>query len=731
MQPIPQDAEVFGYLDRFEYRPGERIDVHLHSTVPGLELDLVRLHGADERVTSALPLEREVEAVPSQAVRGEPRELRRGSFARISGLLELTEAASAAFEIHLFPTLSEGRTAVIISSIDAGGSAGFELVLLDGRPQLRLAGAAGMTVVCELEAPIPSRVWTELEVELDPAAGRYSIAAKSRLTEPRRTEGSGSGSVAALAGGTGTVTLAAGADGRRNYNGKLGRLLLRAAGPDGVEELIGRWNFGSMPESQRLVAEGPGAHHGELVRGPTRAVTGPGWRGDEVDWRLAPAEYDAVHFHEDDLDDAGWPVSAQVRLPTDLPSGIYAVRARGGGVADRIPFFVLPSATTARPKIAFLAPTFTYLAYGNVMIGDRLDYVAEGISDRPVEPGPRDRQLGAHPEFAGSLYDIHSDGSGRCYSSLRRPLFNFRADASSAIQQAFRHFGADLYLTGWLDQLDLPYDVITDLALHEGGEDLLEPYRVLITSSHPEYVSEPELTAIEAFLERGGRVMYLGGNGFYWVTAVDAGRPHLVEVRRGNAGTRSWDSQPGETHLSSTGEPGGLWRHRGRAPNALVGIGMASQGWDEKAPGYRRTEDGRAAGLEWLFEGIEGDRFGEEGLVMGGAAGDEVDRYDRSLGSPPGATVIATSTGHSRFYQLVHEDQLMATAGRGGDTEPDVRSDVVVFPVPGGGAVFSVGAIAWAGAMAVNDFDNPLARLTTNVLLRFLDPRPPIRGDGE
>ena len=34
------------------------------------------------------------------------------------------------------------------------------------------------------------------------------------------------------------------------------------------------------------------------------------------------------------------------------------------------------------------------------------------------------------------------------------------------------------------------------------------------------------------------------------------------------------------------------------------------------------------------------------------------------------------------------------------------------------------GSIAWAGAMAWNRYDNHIARITANVLRRFLDPRP-------
>jgi len=50
-----------------------------------------------------------------------------------------------------------------------------------------------------------------------------------------------------------------------------------------------------------------------------------------------------------------------------------------------------------------------------------------------------------------------------------------------------------------------------------------------------------------------------------------------------------------------------------------------------------------------------------------------------------------------------------------------VRSDLVFVPLPEGGAVFSVGSIAWCGALAAAGSKNPVARLTHNVLARFLE----------
>jgi N,N-dimethylformamidase len=38
--------------------------------------------------------------------------------------------------------------------------------------------------------------------------------------------------------------------------------------------------------------------------------------------------------------------------------------------------------------------------------------------------------------------------------------------------------------------------------------------------------------------------------------------------------------------------------------------------------------------------------------------------------------------------------------------------------------VFSTGSISYAGALSTNDYNNDIARLTRNVLERFVDPAP-------
>src|SRR3712207_8322492 len=55
-------------------------------------------------------------------------------------------------------------------------------------------------------------------------------------------------------------------------------------------------------------------------------------------------------------------------------------------------------------------------------------------------------------------------------------------------------------------------------------------------------------------LFRSGRLMYMGGNGFYWVVSYREGEPWLMEVRKGEAGMRAWQARPDRkrTRLNSS-----------------------------------------------------------------------------------------------------------------------------------------------------------------------------------
>jgi N,N-dimethylformamidase len=216
--------------------------------------------------------------------------------------------------------------------------------------------------------------------------------------------------------------------------------------------------------------------------------------------------------------------------------------------------------------------------------------------------------------------------------------------------------------------------------------------------------------------------MYLGGNGFYWVTTLDRHTSHLIEVRRGRAGSRTWTGQPGEQSHTDTGESGGHWRDRGRAPQVLTGVGFCAQGGGPSA-GYVRTPASEKPECSFVFAGIGlGELIGGFGDKGAGAAGDELDRADTSLGTPPGTLIMATSAGrHDRSYQRATEEVEEMSSNQGGDESPYVRADMTLQANERGGAVFSVGSIAWSASLAYNFGDNNVARVTRNVIDHFLN----------
>lgn len=131
------------------------------------------------------------------------------------------------------------------------------------------------------------------------------------------------------------------------------------------------------------------------------------------------------------------------------------------------------------------------------------------------------------------------------------------------------------------------------------------------------------------------------------------------------------------------------------------------------------ASDPRAA---FIFEGIDEDVIGDFGLNGNGAAGNEIDRADFALGTPPNALVVASSRLHTDIYLMTPEDLLDPTPTWTGTQSDLIRSDMTFFETASGGAVFSTGSIAWAASMAWNGYDNVVARLTENVVRRFSSP---------
>ncbi len=695
---------ITGYSEPLSLRAGETVQLMASSHRPGpATLDLVQIICGDPTRTGPGFHEIEISSALPATIDLTEQPLVPGSFAEID-LSGLVLSQRLEIDCYLRPTQpSIDQTAL---SIDNGAGIEIALQIRDGcfslkcgdhrsalsqseivanrwyRIQVHLEGSPMATVETVVEC-LPSRSPGRDLIELVPPCITQAAVTMPAVGELKR------------------CLFAASIDGER-FDGRIARPQICV---DGTSL---QWDLAQDIVGSQVIDSSGNERHGRLHQLPARGVTGPGWDGSHHAWTSKPSHYDAVHFHSDDLYDAGWPISAELDLSDDLPSGIYAFRLHSTHGIDRVPFFVRPAKAAPTADIALLMPSCTYMAYANHrMLFEGADFVAARSRLRPEH-----EYLRNHPELGPSMYEKHSDGSGVMYSSRRRPNLQLRPGADGW------NFTPDTDINAFMDHLALGHDVIADEDVHAEGLAALAPYRVIVTGSHPEYWSTAMLDALDQWQRSGGRLLYLGGNGFYWRVAFSDAWPGAIELRRAEDGVRNWQTDTGESYHSFNGEYGGMWRRLGRAPNELVGVGFAAQGF-ERAIGYARcpaSYDSRAA---WIFDGVAEENIGTSGLG-GGAAGQEIDNYNPALGSPAHALILASATDYGPEMTRTKEELEAATIVPSPD--PVVRADMVFFETPSGGAVFSVGSISWFGALARNDFDNDVAKITENVLRRFVDP---------
>jgi len=747
-------TRILGYANRLSVSEGESIEFKV-SCADGekYSADIVRLICGDTNPRGPGFRENTVESVSPFLREGRRQDILAGSYLLVPGSTGLVFERGFTLQIMIWPTTpGKGRQALIGKWSEVAGK-GFALVIDEsGAPALLLGDGGGNRQSIGTGRPLRAREWCFIGASYDAKTGAVRLYQES-ATSSRGADGAVREVFAgprAAADNDAPLMMAAAYSGMREqgliasslYNGKLdsprlagiplSRSVMETLKFDPLirdlgDSLLAFWDFSRDITSQRVSDLGACKLHGTTVNLPARAMKGFNWSGRWMNWQQRPDEYGAIHFHEDDLYDAGWKTDFILKVPDGLRSGVYAAKIKQGDEQDYVPFYVRPRRGTRSADLCFLAPTSSYLAYGNEHIATTGRYT-ETIAGHLPALSAEDLFLRDHPEYGGSLYDLHSDGSGICYSSRLRPLLNFRpayqASWFSAAGSFLWQFNADTHIVDWLENSGFAYDVVTDEDLHEEGYGLLAHYRTVMTGSHPEYWSEQMRSALVAYTQQGGRLAYLGGNGFYWRIAYHPELPGVIELRRAEGGIRAWSSEPGEYYHSFTGEYGGLWERQGQPPHRLAGIGCIAQGFDVSSY-YRRQAgsfDPRAA---FIFEGIGRDELiGNFGLTAGGAAGVEIDCFDRNLGSPPHTLLLASSENHSDVYFLVPERLLVVHPFINAPRNAAIRADMVFFECPQGGATFSVGSIAWAGSLSHNGYNNNVSRITKNVLQRFLDPSP-------
>jgi N,N-dimethylformamidase len=363
------------------------------------------------------------------------------------------------------------------------------------------------------------------------------------------------------------------------------------------------------------------------------------------------------------------------RQVIDAPerTGLYYFHARTeAGEFTSFPLVVAPRQPSAR--VAVLASTNTWNAYN--AFGGRSNYImAAHMIDRPIVNAKTDL-----PRYRGVDYGEWKSAAEFAPLSFDRPEpYNCVPEHDECAgpiegRQACHLAPAEWRLLGWLERELIGYDLYADEQLHTGALDL-DAYGVLVLNTHPEYWTEEMYRRAKAWVfERGGRLMYLGGNGLNCkVELLDEGRA----LRCLNAWPAGFESR---FHVQVESEAN------------LLGVAFSDLGVMTVAP-YEVLQP-----AHWIFAGTglrRGDRFGLKTLherYGDGASGHETDKITPY--APKNAELLARG---------LNPDE-------GG-------AHMVYFDTPKGGAVFSVGSITFPSALLC---DPACSIITANVLRRFL-----------
>ena len=368
-------------------------------------------------------------------------------------------------------------------------------------------------------------------------------------------------------------------------------------------------------------------------------------------------------------------------------SGLYYfhVETESGNFLS-FPWVVAPSKPSA--PVAVIASTNTWNAYNN--FGGRSNYI--NSTQLPSEPTINARL--DLSRYSGQLASVWQwENSEYAPLSFDRPEPFNHIPKDTKVTDPIRgrqpcHLApAEWRLLGWLEREKLRHDLYSDYQLHAGQLDL-DAYQVLIISTHPEYWSRDAYTHVKKWvLERGGKLLYLGGNGI----DCEVDLPESATMR-----CKTWQPRPAGSTVFTDPKTGKTYdcrfHYTAESPAELLGVVFTEAGAATAAP-FQVTD-----ASHWVFAGTglqDGAVFGTESLherIPGGASGHEQDK--RTAYSPKNTVLLARGLN----------------IDNGG-------AEMILHETKSGGAVFSVGSITWPACVLV---DNATSKITRNVLERFL-----------
>ncbi|WP_394614776.1 N,N-dimethylformamidase beta subunit family domain-containing protein [Lentzea sp. JNUCC 0626] len=216
---------------------------------------------------------------------------------------------------------------------------------------------------------------------------------------------------------------------------------------------------------------------------------------------------------------------------------------------------------------------------------------------------------------------------------------------------------SDLFLLKWMEDNGLGYDAYIDGDLDADGT-WLRQYKALVLGSHPEYWTDVMRQRVAEYLAGGGRLIYTGGNGLYERMSYANG---TTALHRAASGGRD------EFH------------QLGKSESQILGVALTGAYMDFYP--YEVVSDHPLLAGTGLRPGSQFGAYADNGA----ASGWEVDALNPAMS---GVQHIARGTN------------------------PGGGADMVFWPKPNGGWVFSASSMSFNGALP---HDAAIRRILRNV----------------